>query len=106
MKSTLLAVELRNWTRRDFNAEVAVFDVVGDVSVAAVGKLVALQENGRHLDGYGQLSARRSAGAPRLGDHNLFRVRISAGSLILAGLSLFSMHIEIVDPQNIALRPK
>ena len=38
---SLMAVELRNWIRRDFQATVAVFDIVGaGRSIAAVGQLV------------------------------------------------------------------
>ncbi|KAI6084919.1 hypothetical protein F4821DRAFT_164132 [Hypoxylon rubiginosum] len=37
---SLMAVELRNWIGRDFGAAVAVFDIMGNVPVAAIGDLV------------------------------------------------------------------
>lgn len=37
---SLMAVELRNWIRRDFKANVAVFDIMGGLSIAAIGDLV------------------------------------------------------------------
>ncbi|KAK0610048.1 KR domain-containing protein [Bombardia bombarda] len=38
---SLMAVELRNWVRRDFSATVAVFEIVGSgASIAAIGALV------------------------------------------------------------------
>jgi acyl carrier protein len=37
---SLMAVELRNWIRRDFGAPVAVFDIMGGVPIRAVGELV------------------------------------------------------------------
>ncbi|KAJ4305130.1 hypothetical protein N0V90_000660 [Kalmusia sp. IMI 367209] len=38
---SLVAVELRNWLRKEFAAEVAVFDIMGAPSVMAIGGLVA-----------------------------------------------------------------
>ncbi|KAF6822272.1 polyketide synthase [Colletotrichum plurivorum] len=37
---SLMAVELRNWIRRDFEAPFAVFDIMGGVPISAVGELV------------------------------------------------------------------
>jgi NADPH:quinone reductase-like Zn-dependent oxidoreductase/SAM-dependent methyltransferase len=37
---SLMAVELRNWIRRDFAAPVAVFDIMGGVPISTVGQLV------------------------------------------------------------------
>lgn len=37
---SLMAVELRNWIRRDFAAPVAVFDIMGGVPISTVGELV------------------------------------------------------------------
>ncbi|KAI0008226.1 hypothetical protein F4779DRAFT_642004 [Xylariaceae sp. FL0662B] len=37
---SLMAVELRNWITRDFGASVTVFDIMGNVPVAAIGDLV------------------------------------------------------------------
>ncbi|XXH05413.1 hypothetical protein Hte_011839 [Hypoxylon texense] len=37
---SLMAVELRNWIGRDFQATVAVFDIMGNVPVSAIGDLV------------------------------------------------------------------
>ncbi|KAI1459907.1 hypothetical protein F4805DRAFT_35615 [Annulohypoxylon moriforme] len=37
---SLMAVELRNWIGRDFQAGVAVFDIMGNVPVSAIGDLV------------------------------------------------------------------
>ncbi|KAI1105776.1 hypothetical protein F4804DRAFT_111633 [Jackrogersella minutella] len=37
---SLMAVELRNWIGRDFQASVAVFDIMGNVPVSAIGDLV------------------------------------------------------------------
>lgn len=38
---SLMAVELRNWFTKDFNANVAVFDIMGGAPIAAVGELVS-----------------------------------------------------------------
>ncbi|KJZ70791.1 hypothetical protein HIM_09804 [Hirsutella minnesotensis 3608] len=38
---SLMAIELRNWIRRDFDAVVAVFDIMGsNISIASIGQLV------------------------------------------------------------------
>ncbi|KAF6789995.1 polyketide synthase [Colletotrichum sojae] len=37
---SLMVVELRNWIRRDFEAPLAVFDIMGGVAISAVGELV------------------------------------------------------------------
>lgn len=37
---SLMAVELRNWIRRDFAAPLAVFDIMGGVPISTVGELV------------------------------------------------------------------
>ncbi|KAI9373556.1 polyketide synthase [Aspergillus egyptiacus] len=37
---SLMAVELRNWIVREFGAAVAVFDIMGDVSIAGIAELV------------------------------------------------------------------
>ncbi|KAM0426273.1 hypothetical protein ACHAPT_008313 [Fusarium lateritium] len=37
---SLMAVELRNWIRRDFAAPVAVFDIMGGVPISTIGDLV------------------------------------------------------------------
>lgn len=37
---SLMAVELRNWIGKDFHAEVAVFDITGGTSIAALASLV------------------------------------------------------------------
>lgn len=36
---SLMAVELRNWIRRDFAAPVAVFDIMGGVPISTIGEL-------------------------------------------------------------------
>lgn len=38
---SLVAVELRNWIGKEFRADVAVFDIMGGATIAAVGALVA-----------------------------------------------------------------
>jgi acyl carrier protein len=38
---SLMAVELRNWIRRDFGVTVAIFDIIGVASIKKVGQLVA-----------------------------------------------------------------
>ncbi|KAK6221497.1 putative secondary metabolism biosynthetic enzyme [Pestalotiopsis sp. IQ-011] len=38
---SLMAVELRNWIRRDFGVGVAVFEIMGGASIMAIGDLVA-----------------------------------------------------------------
>ncbi|KAL7624922.1 hypothetical protein AAE478_004136 [Parahypoxylon ruwenzoriense] len=38
---SLMAVELRNWIRKDFQANVAVFDIMGGTTISTVGALVA-----------------------------------------------------------------
>ncbi|KAI0110924.1 hypothetical protein GGR51DRAFT_569554 [Nemania sp. FL0031] len=38
---SLMAVELRNWIDRDFQANVAVFDIMGGASIGSIGQLVA-----------------------------------------------------------------
>ncbi|KAI1806524.1 hypothetical protein F4811DRAFT_510318 [Daldinia bambusicola] len=47
---SLMAVELRNWIGRDFQASVAVFDIMGNVPVSAIGDLVVA----RSIVGKGQ----------------------------------------------------
>lgn len=42
---SLMAVELRNWIGRDFHADVAVFDIMGGVPIAAVGDLVVARSS-------------------------------------------------------------
>ncbi|ORY58512.1 fatty acid synthase S-acetyltransferase [Pseudomassariella vexata] len=42
---SLMAVELRNWIGRDFGAQVAVFDIMGGVPIAAVGDLVVAKSS-------------------------------------------------------------
>ncbi|KAK3343522.1 fatty acid synthase S-acetyltransferase [Lasiosphaeria hispida] len=37
---SLMAVELRNWIGKDFGANVAVFDIMGNVPIARIGELV------------------------------------------------------------------
>lgn len=37
---SLMAVELRNWVGKDFHAEIAVFDITGGTSIAALASLV------------------------------------------------------------------
>lgn len=37
---SLMAVELRNWFRNAFQAQVAVFDIMGNTLIAAIGDLV------------------------------------------------------------------
>lgn len=37
---SLIAVELRNWLAKDFSATVAVFEIMGSTSIAAIGDLV------------------------------------------------------------------
>ncbi|KAI6268439.1 Type I Iterative PKS [Pyricularia oryzae] len=48
---SLFAVELRNWILKDFSATVAVFDIMGNVPISNIGKLVV----GRSTVGFGQL---------------------------------------------------
>lgn len=36
----LVAEELRNWIRKDFNATVAAFDIMGNATIATVGDTV------------------------------------------------------------------
>jgi NADPH:quinone reductase-like Zn-dependent oxidoreductase/NAD(P)-dependent dehydrogenase (short-subunit alcohol dehydrogenase family)/aryl carrier-like protein len=38
---SLMAVEIRNWIRRDFGVAVSVFDIMNGVTIAAVGELIA-----------------------------------------------------------------
>ncbi|XXH03794.1 hypothetical protein Hte_010200 [Hypoxylon texense] len=38
---SLMAVELRNWIDKDFQANVAVFDIMGNTSIASIGSIVA-----------------------------------------------------------------
>lgn len=38
---SLMAVELRNWIAKDFEANVAVFEIMGGTTIAAIGNLVA-----------------------------------------------------------------
>jgi hypothetical protein len=42
---SLMAVELRNWIGRDFHADVAVFDIMGGVPIAAIGDLVVARSS-------------------------------------------------------------
>lgn len=42
---SLMAVELRNWIGRDFSANVAVFDIMGNVPVSAIGDLVVTRSS-------------------------------------------------------------
>lgn len=42
---SLMAVELRNWIRRDFAAPVAVFDIMGGVPISAIGELVVARSS-------------------------------------------------------------
>ena len=42
---SLMAVELRNWIGRDFSANVAVFDIMGNVPVSAIGDLVVARSS-------------------------------------------------------------
>lgn len=44
---SLMAVELRNWIRRDFAAPLAVFDIMGGVPISAVGELVVARSTTR-----------------------------------------------------------
>ncbi|CAD6445534.1 dae50dc7-2c16-4c37-8a7b-ae80d7e5f4a2 [Sclerotinia trifoliorum] len=37
----LMAVELRNWIRRDFGVSIAIFDLLGGAEIAALGDLIA-----------------------------------------------------------------
>lgn len=37
---SLMTVELRSWMRKDFGAEVTLFDMMGGKSIKAVGELV------------------------------------------------------------------
>ncbi|KAI1399900.1 hypothetical protein F4819DRAFT_488127 [Hypoxylon fuscum] len=37
---SLMAVELRNWIRRDFQANVAVFDIMGGITISGLGNMV------------------------------------------------------------------
>ncbi|GAB1315319.1 hypothetical protein MFIFM68171_05529 [Madurella fahalii] len=43
---SLMAVELRNWIRRDFGATVAVFEIMGGAAITSVGELVAAKFEG------------------------------------------------------------
>lgn len=43
---SLMAVELRNWMKRDFGAPLAVFDIMGGVPISAVGELVVAKSAG------------------------------------------------------------
>ncbi|RYP24065.1 hypothetical protein DL765_000793 [Monosporascus sp. GIB2] len=42
---SLMAVELRNWIGTTFQANVAVFDIMGETSISAIGNLVASKTN-------------------------------------------------------------
>jgi NADPH:quinone reductase-like Zn-dependent oxidoreductase/NAD(P)-dependent dehydrogenase (short-subunit alcohol dehydrogenase family)/SAM-dependent methyltransferase len=42
---SLMAVELRNWIGKDFAANVAVFDIMGNVSIARIGELVVTKSS-------------------------------------------------------------
>ena len=46
---SLLALELRNWFARLWKAEVAVFDITGQASIAALAKNVAMK-NGLRME--------------------------------------------------------
>lgn len=35
---SLMAVELRNWIRKDFDVDIAVFDILGGTTVAGLGR--------------------------------------------------------------------
>jgi acyl carrier protein len=37
---SLMAVELRNWINKEFSSTVAVFDIIGRVSIAGVAEVV------------------------------------------------------------------
>ena len=42
---SLMAVELRNWIGKDFAANVAVFDIMGNVPIAKIGDLVVARSS-------------------------------------------------------------
>lgn len=42
---SLMAVELRNWVRKDFGASVSVFEIMGGKSILEVGKLLVLRSH-------------------------------------------------------------
>lgn len=42
---SLMAVELRNWIGREFEAKFAVFDNLGNTLIAAIGDLVAAKSS-------------------------------------------------------------
>ncbi|RYP89479.1 hypothetical protein DL769_000030 [Monosporascus sp. CRB-8-3] len=42
---SLMAVELRNWIDKDFQANVAVFDIMGGTSITNIGQIVASRSN-------------------------------------------------------------
>jgi hypothetical protein len=45
---SLLAVELRNWIMREFQAEVAVFETMGGSTFSSLGLLIAQRSGVKH----------------------------------------------------------
>ena len=45
---SLLAVELRNWFGKEMNADIPIFQIMGDASIAAVSTIVAGKSHFRH----------------------------------------------------------
>ncbi|KAF4984964.1 hypothetical protein FDECE_16930 [Fusarium decemcellulare] len=43
---SLMAVELRNWTNKEFSTTVAVFDIMGGVPIARIAELVVMRGSG------------------------------------------------------------
>ncbi|KAI1342766.1 hypothetical protein F5Y15DRAFT_428725 [Xylariaceae sp. FL0016] len=48
---SLMAVELRNWMRQDFQAAVAVFDIMGGTPIGRIGELVVEKSEAGNKDG-------------------------------------------------------
>ena len=46
---SLVAIELRNWFARKLNADVAVFDILGDSSLTDLGRLAAMRSSFRRV---------------------------------------------------------
>lgn len=44
---SLVAIELRNWFSKELSADVAVFDIMGEASLAAIGELVSKRSSWR-----------------------------------------------------------
>ncbi|ETS76597.1 hypothetical protein PFICI_11984 [Pestalotiopsis fici W106-1] len=53
---SLMAVELRNWMRKDYNVDIAVFDILGGTTVTGLSRLVATRAD-ESANGHGERDA-------------------------------------------------